>query len=61
MKIDPHLISDNDVKIKTDNGLIGYGYGGGGEPSVIIINKHFKEILIAKYFICRINLVWKAH
>ncbi len=36
------------VKIKTDNGLIGYGYGGGGEPSVIIINKHFKEILIGK-------------
>jgi L-rhamnonate dehydratase len=36
------------VKIKTDNGLIGYGYGGGGEPSVLIINKHFKELLIGK-------------
>ena len=36
------------VKIETDNGLIGYGYGGGGEPSVLIINKHFKELLIRK-------------
>ena len=36
------------VKIETDNGLIGYGYGGGGEPSVLIINKHFKELLIGK-------------
>ena len=29
------------VKIETDTGIVGYGYGGGGKASVEVINHHF--------------------
>ena len=34
------------VKIETDTGIVGYGYGGGGKASVEVINHHFSEILV---------------
>jgi L-rhamnonate dehydratase len=33
------------VRVETDVGLIGYGYGGGGEASLPIVNGHFHELL----------------
>ena len=36
------------VKIETDKGLVGYGYGGGGLAAVEVVNKHFSEILCGK-------------
>ena len=36
------------VRIQTDSGDVGYGYGGGGIAGVDIINRHFKELLIGK-------------
>ena len=32
------------VRIQTDSGDVGYGYGGGGIAGVDIINRHFKNI-----------------
>ena len=34
------------VRIETDTGLVGYGYGGGGLASLPIVNGHFRELLI---------------
>ena len=34
------------VRIDTDIGVIGYGYGGGGEPSVLVINNHLRHHLV---------------
>ena len=31
------------VRIQTDSGDVGYGYGGGGIAGVDIINRHFKN------------------
>ena len=36
------------VKIETDIGMTGYGYGGGGLAAVEVVNKHFSEILCLK-------------
>ena len=33
------------VKIETNTGITGYGYGGGGKASLPIINGHFAELL----------------
>ena len=33
------------VKIETNTGISGYGYGGGGKASLPIINGHFAELL----------------
>ena len=32
------------VRVETNTGHIGYGYGGGGEASLPIVNGHFKEL-----------------
>ena len=37
------------VEIRTDQGTIGLGYGGGGQPAVEIINTHYKELLIGSH------------
>ncbi len=34
------------VRVKADNGVVGYGYGGGGEPACIIVNQHFRELVV---------------
>ena len=36
------------VKIETDTGQIGWGYGGGGKAAVEVVNGHFAEILVGK-------------
>ncbi|MEE3235083.1 MAG: mandelate racemase/muconate lactonizing enzyme family protein [Candidatus Latescibacterota bacterium] len=36
------------VRVETDCGVIGWGYGGGGVAAVEVINKHFREIIIGK-------------
>lgn len=33
------------VRIESDTGVVGYGYGGGGEASLPIVNGHFRELL----------------
>ena len=34
------------VRIETDLGIVGLGYGGGGKAAVEIVNGHFRELLI---------------
>ncbi len=34
------------VEVKTDTGIVGYGYGGGGLASLPIVNGHFKELIV---------------
>ncbi len=38
------------VKIETDTGQVGWGYGGGGKAAVEVVNGHFAEILTGKSF-----------
>ena len=34
------------VRVETDTGDVGYGYGGGGVAGVEIVNRHFRELLL---------------
>ncbi len=34
------------VRVETDAGVVGYGYGGGGEPGVLVINQHLRHHLL---------------
>ena len=34
------------VRVEADNGAVGYGYGGGGEPACLIVNRHFRELAV---------------
>ena len=34
------------VRVKADNGVVGYGYGGGGEPACLVVNQHFRELVV---------------
>lgn len=36
------------VRIETDCGIVGWGYGGGGVAAVEIVNRHFREIALGK-------------
>ena len=36
------------VRVETDQGIVGLGYGGGGVASVEVVNKHFRELLLGK-------------
>ena len=36
------------VEARTDTGVAGYGYGGGGLASLPIVNGHFNELLVGK-------------
>ncbi len=33
------------VKVETDAGVTGYGYGGGGRAAVEVVNRHFSELV----------------
>lgn len=33
------------VEVRTDTGIVGYGYGGGGLAALPIVNGHFRELL----------------
>ncbi len=34
------------VRVETDVGAVGFGYGGGGVAGVEIVNRHFRELLL---------------
>ena len=36
------------VEVRTDTGIIGYGYGGGGLASLPIVNGHFNELSVGE-------------
>ena len=36
------------VRIDTDTGVTGYGYGGGGVAAVEVVNTHFRELLLGR-------------
>ena len=36
------------VRVTTDAGVTGYGYGGGGRPAVHVINDHLRRFLIGR-------------
>ena len=36
------------VRVETDSGVVGYGYGGGGEPGKLIVNGHLRDALIGR-------------
>lgn len=36
------------VRVDTDTGHSGYGYGGGGVAGVEIVNRHFRELLLGR-------------
>ena len=36
------------VRVETDTGQTGWGYGGGGKAAVEIVNGHFSEILVGR-------------
>ncbi len=36
------------VRVETNRGIIGYGYGGGGDPGRLIVNGHFRDLLIGR-------------
>lgn len=34
------------VRVETDAGICGYGYGGGGVAAVAVVNRHLRELLL---------------
>ena len=36
------------VRVETDLGVVGLGYGGGGVAGVEIVNRHFRELLLGR-------------
>ena len=36
------------VRVETDNGTTGLGYGGGGVAGVEVVNRHFRELLVGR-------------
>ena len=36
------------VRVVTDMGVVGHGYGGGGQPAVQVINDHLSRFLVGR-------------
>ncbi len=36
------------VRVETDTGVAGFGYGGGGVAGVDIVNRHFRELMMGR-------------
>jgi len=36
------------VRVESDTGVVGYGYGGGGEAALPIVDGHFRELLTGR-------------
>ncbi len=34
------------VRVESDSGIVGYGYGGGGRAAVEVVNGHLRELLV---------------
>lgn len=48
------------VRVETDAGVTGYGYGGGGEPGKLIVNGHLRDALVGRAIgsVDEIRRVW---
>lgn len=48
------------VRVDTDAGVTGYGYGGGGEPGKLIVNGHLRDALVGRSIGCveDIRRIW---
>lgn len=48
------------VRVETDCGVVGWGYGGGGEAALPMINGHFRQLLIGRaiHSVAEIQLLW---
>lgn len=46
------------VEVRTDTGVVGYGYGGGGLASLPIVNGHFNELLVGKSLNSPEDVMW---
>ena len=36
------------VRVEADDGTVGYGYGGGGDPACLVVNRHFRELVVGR-------------
>ncbi len=36
------------VRVESDSGVVGYGYGGGGKAAVEVVNGHMRELLVCR-------------
>ena len=36
------------VRVESDAGVVGVGYGGGGRPAVSVVNEHMRELLVGR-------------
>ena len=36
------------VRVETDTGVVGLGYGGGGPPAVSVVNTHMRDLLLGR-------------
>ncbi len=36
------------VRVEADNGAVGLGYGGGGDPGCQVVNQHLRELLVGR-------------
>ena len=50
------------VRIESDKGVVGFGYGGGGVASEAIVNLHFRELLIGQQIdsVSDIHRIWDS-
>ena len=37
------------VRVESDTGVVGLGYGGGGGPGAAVVNEHLRELLIGQH------------
>ena len=36
------------VRVEADDGTVGYGYGGGGDPACLVVNRHFRDLVVGR-------------
>ncbi|HAL49074.1 MAG TPA: hypothetical protein DCP37_15095 [Dehalococcoidia bacterium] len=50
------------VRVESDTGIVGYGYGGGGVASVEVVNRHMGELLVGRRLdsVADITAAWDA-
>jgi L-alanine-DL-glutamate epimerase-like enolase superfamily enzyme len=48
------------VRVETDAGVVGLGYGGGGLAAVEVVNRHFRELLVGRQVesVEQIEAIW---
>ena len=50
------------VRVESDAGVVGLGFGGGGVPAAEVVNRHFRELLVGRLVndVDDIRAVWDA-